>query len=78
MIGSVTQPSLDDLLWYVVWLGRGTSGSMGPWQAWGRCFEAMLLIKRGDTVPGLQRFSTAISRLRDIGHAVYYVAFTGE
>jgi hypothetical protein len=38
----------------------------------------VLLIKRGDTVTGLQRLSTAVSGLRDIGYAVYYVAFMGE
>ena len=38
----------------------------------------MLLIKRGDIATGLQRLSTAVSGLRDIGHAVYYVAFMGE
>jgi predicted ATPase len=55
-----------------------TRHALGPWQAWGRCFEGILLIKRGDTVTGLQRLSTAVSGLRDIGYAVYYVAFMGE
>jgi len=41
---------------------------------WGRCFEAMLLIKRGDIATGLQGLSTAVSGLRDVGHAVYYLA----
>jgi predicted ATPase len=59
-------------------LGHSTKHALGPWQAWGRCFEAMLLIKRGDIATGLQRLSTAVSGLRDIGHAVYYLAFMGE
>jgi predicted ATPase/DNA-binding winged helix-turn-helix (wHTH) protein len=59
-------------------LDLSTKHALGPWQAWGRCFEGMLFIKRGDTVTGLQRLSTAISGLRDIGYAVYYVAFAGE
>jgi len=52
-------------------LDHSTTHALGPWQAWGRCFEGMLLIKRGDTVTGLQRLSKAISGLRDIGYAVY-------
>jgi predicted ATPase/DNA-binding winged helix-turn-helix (wHTH) protein len=59
-------------------LDHATKHALGPWQAWGRCFEGMLLIKRGDTVTGLQRLTTAVSGLRDIGYAVYYVAFMGE
>jgi len=59
-------------------LGHSTKHALGPWHAWGRCFEARLLIKRGDIGTGLQRLSTAVSGLRDIGHAVYYVAFMGE
>jgi predicted ATPase/DNA-binding winged helix-turn-helix (wHTH) protein len=59
-------------------LDHSTKHALGPWQAWGHCFEAMLLIKRGDTVTGLQGLSTAVRGLRDIGYAVYYVAFTGE
>ena len=57
---------------------HATKHALGPWLAWGRCFEGMLLIKRGDTVTGLQRLSAAINGLRDIGYAVYYVAFMGE
>jgi predicted ATPase len=37
----------------------------------------MLLIERGDAVTGVQRLSTAVGGLRDIGYAVYYVAFMG-
>ena len=59
-------------------LDHSTKHALGPWQAWGRCFEGMLLIKRGDLETGLQRLGTAISGLCDIGYAVYYVAFTGE
>jgi predicted ATPase/DNA-binding winged helix-turn-helix (wHTH) protein len=55
-----------------------TKHGLRPWQAWGRCFEGMLLIGHGDTVTGSQRLSTAVSGLRDIGYAVYYVAFMGE
>jgi predicted ATPase/DNA-binding winged helix-turn-helix (wHTH) protein len=59
-------------------LDHSTKHALGPWQAWGRCFEGMLLVKRGDTVTGVQRLNTAVSSLRDIGYAVYYVAFAGE
>jgi predicted ATPase/DNA-binding winged helix-turn-helix (wHTH) protein len=61
-----------------VLLDHSTKYALGPWQAWGRCFEGMLLIKRGDTAAGLQCLSAAVSGLRDIGYAVYYVAFAGE
>jgi predicted ATPase/DNA-binding winged helix-turn-helix (wHTH) protein len=59
-------------------LDHAAKHALGPWQAWGRCFEGILFIKRGDTVTGLQRLSTAVSGLLDIGYAVYYVAFMGE
>ena len=59
-------------------LDLSTKNALAPWQAWGRGFEGMLLFKRGDAMTGLQRLSTAVSGLRDIGHAVYYVAFTGN
>ncbi len=59
-------------------LSHAAQHALVPWQAWGRCFEGILLVKRGHTVTGLQRLSTAVSGLRDIGYAVYYVAFVGE
>jgi predicted ATPase/DNA-binding winged helix-turn-helix (wHTH) protein len=59
-------------------LEHATKHALRPWQAWGRCFEAMLLVRRGDIVTGSERLGTAVSGLRDIGYAVYYVAFMGE
>ena len=59
-------------------LDHSTKHALGPWQAWGRCFEAMLLVRHGDTATGLRHLDAAVSGIRDIGHAVYYLAFLGE
>jgi predicted ATPase/DNA-binding winged helix-turn-helix (wHTH) protein len=52
--------------------------SLEFWQAWGRCFESVLVIRRGDTTTGLQRLNAAIRDLRDIGYGVYYIVFLSE
>ena len=48
------------------------------WQAYGRCFQGMLLIKGGDLVEGLAMLGAALERLREIRFGVYYGVFLGE
>src|ERR1700730_6057636 len=48
------------------------------WHAWGRAFEGVLFIKRGDLVSGLQCLRTGFDRLREAGLAVRYMTFLSE
>jgi predicted ATPase len=48
------------------------------WQAYGRCFQGLLLIKSGDLVDGLAMLGVALERLRDIQFGVYYGVFLSE
>jgi tetratricopeptide (TPR) repeat protein len=51
--------------------------AMEVWQAWGRCFEGVLLIKRGNAETGLRLLRTALDELRETGSALRYTAFLG-
>src|SRR5262249_47328630 len=48
------------------------------WQAYSRCFEGLLFIKRGDVVDGLPKLGVALERLREIQFGVYYGVFLSE
>ena len=37
--------------------------AMTVWQAWGRCFEGVLLIRRGRVEAGLRRLRTALDEV---------------
>jgi predicted ATPase/DNA-binding winged helix-turn-helix (wHTH) protein len=50
---------------------------MAVWQAWGRCFRGVLLIKRGRVDTGLRLLRTALDELRETGSALRYTAFVG-
>src|SRR5215467_5679989 len=51
--------------------------AMAVWQAWGRCFKGVLLIKRGNADAGLRLLRTALDELRETGSALRYTAFLG-
>jgi predicted ATPase/DNA-binding winged helix-turn-helix (wHTH) protein len=48
------------------------------WQAYGRCFQGLLQIKRGDLVDGLATLGIGLERLREIQFGVYYGVFLSE
>jgi predicted ATPase len=48
------------------------------WQAYGRCFQGLLLVKRGDLVDGLTTLGIGLERLREIQFGVYYGVFLSE
>jgi hypothetical protein len=48
------------------------------WHIWGRCFEGLLRIKRGDLVSGLQAFRTALHKLARDKFKVRYSGFLGD
>ena len=48
------------------------------WQAYGRCFEGMLVIRRGKFAEGLGMLRTSLEELREIQFGVYYGVFLSE
>jgi hypothetical protein len=48
------------------------------WHAYGRCFEAVLVIRRGELVDGVALLGAALERLRAIQFGVYYSVFLSE
>ncbi|MGL4960432.1 MAG: ATP-binding protein [Inquilinus sp.] len=48
-----------------------------PWHKWGRCFEGILLVKRGKVKDGLDLLGTTLADLPGTGYAVYRSAFLG-
>ncbi len=48
------------------------------WQAFGRCFRGVLVIKRGDVVDGVAILGAALEELREIQFGVYYGVFLSE
>jgi len=51
--------------------------AMAVWKAWGRCFEGVLSIKRGNADTGLRLLRAALDELRETGSALRYTAFLG-
>ena len=47
------------------------------WQAWGRCFEGVLRIRRGDVDVGVRLLLDALDALRGSGFTRYYLPFLG-
>ena len=58
-------------------LDSSTKHALIPWHKWGRCFEGILLLKRGDTARGLELLGTTLGELPGIGYAVYRTSFLG-
>jgi predicted ATPase len=49
--------------------------SLDVWHAYGRCFEGILLIRRGDFARGLARLRSAGGELRQAGFTQYYAPY---
>jgi hypothetical protein len=49
---------------------------IGVWHTWAQCYHGMLLIKRGDTEPGLRELGDALAKFPDSGFR--YSAFRTE
>ncbi len=56
-------------------LERATRHSLAVWHAYGRCFEAILLIRRGGFDHGLTRLRDAGDELRQAGFTQYYTPY---
>ena len=50
---------------------------MAVWQAWGRCFKGVLLIKSGRVDTGLRLVRIALDELRKTGSVLRYAALLG-
>ena len=48
------------------------------WQAFGRCFQSVLYIRRGQLAEGLAKLAEALDGLREIQFGVYYGVFLSE
>jgi predicted ATPase len=59
-------------------LDHSTREDFGTWQAEGRCFHGVLLIKRGDLGTGLPLLRTAVEDLPAINFSLRYTALLGE
>jgi len=56
----------------VTLLDEATRHALAIWRAWGRAFEGILFIKRGDAVNGLALLRTARGELLETGFAALY------
>jgi hypothetical protein len=59
-------------------LEQSAKNALAFWSVWGRCFEGVLLIRRGDAATGLVKLGAGLEALRAIQYGVYYIVFLGE
>ena len=59
-------------------LDHSARNSLASWQAEGRCFQAVLRIKRGDVAGGVQALRDALGELPGINFSLRYTALLGE
>jgi predicted ATPase len=58
-------------------LERSAKNALEFWSVWGRCFEAVLVVRRGEAA-GLAKLSASLEELRAIQYGVYYIVILGE
>ncbi len=59
-------------------LDRPSRHAMEPWERWGRCFKAVLLLRQGDLANGLRMLSATLSEFPANAVHMRHVAFLGE
>jgi predicted ATPase len=59
-------------------LDQSARQALSFWQVYGRCFQAVLFIRRGQVDDGIATLSAALDELREIQYGVYYTMFLGE
>ncbi|HEU5284122.1 MAG TPA: winged helix-turn-helix domain-containing protein [Burkholderiales bacterium] len=59
-------------------LDHSTRHALASWQAEGRCFQGVLLVKRGELGEGLQLLRSALEDLPGINFSLRYTALLGE
>jgi predicted ATPase/DNA-binding SARP family transcriptional activator len=58
-------------------LDHSARHALAVWHARGRCLNGVLLIKRGEIVPGLEVLRAALDELRETGFVPHYTALLG-
>jgi predicted ATPase/DNA-binding winged helix-turn-helix (wHTH) protein len=58
-------------------LDHSTRHGLAAWQPWGRCFEGVLLIERGDVITGLQHLRDGLDELGRPSQAARFMTFQG-
>ena len=70
---------LEKLQYFVgLLLHHSTKNALEFWLTWGRCFDGVLDIRRGELSEGLAKLRAALADLRAIDYGVYYIVFLGE
>ncbi len=59
-------------------LDHSTRHALASWQAEGRCFQGVFLIKRGDVAKGLRILRTALDELPAMNFSLRYTGLLGE
>src|SRR5262249_1169543 len=63
--------------WVTMLVDHSARHGLAVWHAWGRCFEGVLHIKRGDVHPGVRLLLGALDAVRATGFTRHYTAFLG-
>lgn len=59
-------------------LDQSARQALDFWRIYGRCFHALLFVKRGQLDEGVGMLGAAIEELHEIQYGVYYTMFVGE
>jgi tetratricopeptide (TPR) repeat protein len=59
-------------------LDQSVPQALGFWRVYGRCYRAILLIRRNELKEGIALLGAALEELRDIQYGVYYTMFLSE
>jgi predicted ATPase len=59
-------------------IDRSRRHALTLWQAWGRYYQGMLIIKRGDLITGSRLLRTGLDELGEAKFAVRFVTYLGE
>ena len=59
-------------------LDNSVPQSLGFWRVYGRCYRALLFVRRDELTEGIAMLGAALEELRDIQYGVYYTMFLSE
>jgi predicted ATPase/DNA-binding winged helix-turn-helix (wHTH) protein len=64
--------------WVTMLLDHSTEHALPLWNAAGRCFEGVLLIRQGNTIAGINMLRAGLDELLETRFVVRYLTFLGE